>query len=207
MWKGAKTMKVLIADGLSADAVAALERLNLQVEVRHDLKAETLPEALAETDILIVRSTKVTAAAVQAAPQLSLIAAAGAGTEGIDLAAASGRGIYVAHCPGNDSTDVVLSVELFLKTGHPIGTVNLCARSPAIYRLVVRHLNRVGVLAFILDGLREENINVEEMENTIFAGAEAACCSMLLDEPPSDNLLDFFRGNPSVLHAMLNPCQ
>ena len=61
---------------------------------------------------------------------------------------------------------------------------------------MVRHLNRVGVLAFILDGLREENINVEEMENTIFAGAEAACCSMLWDEPPSDNLLDFFRGNP-----------
>ena len=72
---------------------------------------------------------------------------------------------------------------------------------------MVRHLNRVGVLAFILDGLREENINVEEMENTIFAGAEAACCSMLLDEPPSESLLDFFRGNPSVLHAMLNPCE
>ena len=200
-------MKVLIADGLSADAVAALERLNLQVEVRPDLKAETLPEALAEADILIVRSTKVTAAAVQAAPQLSLIVAAGPGTGGIDLAAASGRGIYVAHCPGNDAADVVRERRAVPQDrpshrhGQPL------PRSPAIYRLVVRHLNRVGVLAFILDGLREENINVEEMENTIFAGAEAACCSMLLDEPPSDNLLDFFRGNPSVLHAMLNPCE
>ncbi len=199
-------MKVLIADGLSADAVVALKRLKLQVEIRRDVQAETLPEALSDADILIVRSTKVTAAAVQAAPQLSLIVAAGPDAAGIDQAAASGRGIYVAHCPGNDAADVVLSVELFLKTGHPIGTINLCARSPAIYRLVVRHLNRVGVLAFILDGLREENINVEEMENTIFAGAEAACCSMLLDEAPSESLLEFFRGNPSVLHAMLNPC-
>jgi hypothetical protein len=200
-------MKVLIADGLSAEAVAALKRLGLEVEVRRDIQAETLPAALAGADILIVGSTRLTAAAIQAAPQLSLIVATGPGAAGIDVAAASGRGIYVAHCPGNDAADVVLSVELFLKTGHPIGTINLCARSPAIYRLVVRHLNRVGVLAFILDGLREENINVEEMENTIFAGAEAGCCSMLLDEPPSESLLEFFRGNPSVMHAMLNRCQ
>ena len=398
-------MKVLIADKLSSEAVTSLEKLNLEVEVRSELKADTLPGAMADAGILVVRSTKVTAAAIQAAPQLSLIIRAGAGYDTIDLAAASSRGIYVANCPGKNtiavaelaiglmvsadrrivnastsmregkwmkkeygnsrglagrtlgilgfgaigravaqrahglemkiitwspldltpeqaeaqgigycntpeelaaeadvvtihmasnaetkhtvgkkfldamkpgaillntsrgplvdaealrtaivekklrvgldvyegepaagdkefpdtelasmvtctphigaSTDqaadavaaeVVRIVDLFLKTGHPAGTVNLSARSSAAYRLVMRHLNRVGVLAFVLDGLREEGINVEEIENTIFDGAEAGCCSMLLDQRPSEKLIEFFRGNQSILHVMLNPC-
>jgi len=37
-------MKVLIVDKLSAKTVAVLQRLALEVEVRHDLEAETLPE-------------------------------------------------------------------------------------------------------------------------------------------------------------------
>jgi len=70
----------------------------------------------------------------------------------------------------------------------------------------VRHLNRVGVLAHVLDGLREERVNVEEMDNTILAGGEAACCSMLLDQSPSGNFLDFLRGNSNIMGAMLSPC-
>jgi D-3-phosphoglycerate dehydrogenase / 2-oxoglutarate reductase len=398
-------MKVLIVDKLSHETVTALEKLHLQVEVRNDLTAENLPGAIADVGILVVRSTKVTADAIRAAHQLSLIIRAGAGVDTIDLAAASGRGIYVANCPGKNtdavaelaigllvaadrrivdattslrnglwkkkefgnarglagrtlgimgfgaigravaqraagmemnlvvwspldftreqaeelgigymtspealaaasdavtihlaltpetkhlvgkkflnamkpgailvntsrgplvdtaalraaiadkglrvgldvfenepaggeaawtnkelassvtctphigaSTDqaaeavaseVVRIVDVFLKTGHPAGTVNLCARSPATYRLVIRHLNRVGVLAFVLDGLREEGVNVEEVENTIFAGAEAACCSVLLDQEPSNKVLDFFRSNASILHVTINPC-
>jgi D-3-phosphoglycerate dehydrogenase len=98
-------------------------------------------------------------------------------------------------------------VEGYLRTGHPAGTVNLCAHSPARYRLVVRHLNRVGMLALVLDGLREEGVNVEEVENTIFAGAEAGCCSMLLDQSPSAELLDSLRRNENMLHLMLTLCE
>ncbi|MBN1393904.1 MAG: hypothetical protein JW959_02650 [Pirellulales bacterium] len=398
-------MKVLIADKLSSEAVTSLEKLGLEVEVRSELTADTLPDAVSDVGILVVRSTKVTAATIKAAPQLSLIIRAGAGYDTIDLAAASSRGIYVANCPGKNtfavaelaiglmvaadrrivnaavsmregkwqkkeygksrglagrtlgilgfgqigravaqrarglgmkiitwspldltpeqaeaegigycdtpeqlaaeadavtihmasnsetkhtvgkkfldamkpgailintsrgplvdtqalrkaiaekglrvgldvyegepaagdkefpdaelasmatctphigaSTDqaaeaiaieVVRIVDLFLKTGHPAGTVNICARSAATYRLVLRHLNRVGVLAFVLDGLREEGINVEEIENTIFEGAEAGCCSMLLDQKPSEKLIKHFRGNQSILYVMLNPC-
>ena len=103
------------------------------------------------------------------------------------------------------AAEVVRIVGLFITTGHPAGTVNLCAHSPAKFRLVVRHLNRMGVLAFVLDGLRGEGINVEEMENTIFAGAAAACCSMLLDQSPSDSLVDDMRKNDNILHVLLNP--
>jgi D-3-phosphoglycerate dehydrogenase len=102
--------------------------------------------------------------------------------------------------------EVTRIVELFLKTGHPAGTVNLCAHSPATHRLVVRHYNRVGVLASVLDGLREEGINIAEMENTIFDGAKAACCSLQLDKPPSLQLVGKLRADENVLHVLLTAC-
>jgi D-3-phosphoglycerate dehydrogenase len=397
-------MNVLILDKLSANAVRGLEELGLNVEVRTDLDAASLPGAIGLADILIVRSTKVTTATIQAATRLSLIIRAGAGVDTIDMTTASERGIYVANCPGKNtaavaelaigllvaadrrivdatvalrngawrkkefgkarglagrtlgilgfgaigkavaeraaglgmkvvvwsrsltpeaaeaqgvgytsspkelaavcdavsihlaltpetkhivgpkfldalrpgailintsrgplvdtsalraaiaakglrvgldvfenepvgaeadwtdkelaslvtctphigaSTDqateavadeVVRIVELFVRTGRPAGTVNLCDRSPAKFRLMIRHLNRVGVLAYVLHSLREEGINVEEMENTIFAGAKAACCSTLLDQRPSDTLVDGLRNNDNILQVTLNPC-
>ena len=59
-------MKVLIVDRLSPDTVTELEKLGLKVEVRSDLTADTLPTAVADVGILVVRSTKVTAATIQA---------------------------------------------------------------------------------------------------------------------------------------------
>ena len=104
------------------------------------------------------------------------------------------------------AAETVRIVKVFLETGRPAGTVNLCSTNPATHRLVVRHLNRVGVLAKVLDGLRQENINVEDMDNTIFADAKAACCSILLDHSPSGKLLDNIRANENVLSVMLKPC-
>ena len=103
------------------------------------------------------------------------------------------------------AAEVVRIVEVFLQTGRAPGVVNLCPRSPATCRMVVRLFNRVGVLAAVLDGLREEGINVEEVENLVFAGTHAGCCSMLLDQAPSAELLSALRGNPNVLHVALGP--
>src|SRR5690606_7322916 len=60
--------------------------------------------------------------------------------------------------------EVVRIVKAFRETGRPLNTVNLCAKTPATHALVVRHHNRVGVLAGVLDSLRSEGLNVEEME-------------------------------------------
>lgn len=49
-------------------------------------------------------------------------------------------------------------------------------------------------------------MNVEDVENTIFAGAQAACCSMLLNQMPSNRLVEALRANENILHVMLNPC-
>jgi len=41
----------------------------------------------------------------------------------------------------------------------------------------------------VLNTLKNENINVQEMENIIFAGAEAAVARINLDRAPSEDAL------------------
>lgn len=101
-------MKVLIADKFEKVGVDGLQELGCTVVSRPDLTADLLPAAIAEVDpgILIVRSTKVTAAAVAAGPALSLVIRAGAGIDTIDVAAASAHGVFVTNCPGKNSIAV-----------------------------------------------------------------------------------------------------
>src|ERR1039457_316603 len=71
-------------------------------------------------------------------------------------------------------------VNAFVKTGEALNCVNLAKRTPAKWQLVVRHYDRVGVLAFVLDVIRRANINVEEVRNIVFDGAAAASCRIQL---------------------------
>lgn len=50
-----------------------------------------------------MRSTKVTAADVNADPKLQLVVRAGAGYDTIDVAHCAKQGVYVANCPGKNS--------------------------------------------------------------------------------------------------------
>jgi D-3-phosphoglycerate dehydrogenase len=59
--------------------------------------------------------------------------------------------------------------------------------------LVVRHFDRVGVLAAVFDQLKEAGINVQETENIVFEGAVAAVARIHLDQAPSDEALDAIR--------------
>ena len=64
--------------------------------------------------------------------------------------------------------------------------VNLARRTPATHMLVVRHRDRPGVLAHVFNHLRQANLNVQETENIVFEGAEAAVARINLDgEPPA----------------------
>jgi D-3-phosphoglycerate dehydrogenase len=390
-------MRVLIADKLSKRMEDALRDLGVDMDVRPDLTAGQLPEAIGDAHALVVRSTKVSAETINSGRKLSLIVRAGAGVNTIDTTAASSRGIYVTNCPGMNSAavaelaigllvacdrrivdasadlragnwrkkeygksrglrgrtlgilgvgmigqavasaarglgmrvaawsrsldptraeelqldycdspldlarcsdavsihlaaspetrgfvgpeflqamregaifintsrgevvdqdalaqaieqrglrvgldvfadepaggespfaqielarritatphigasteqaseavadDVVRIIKAFHETGKPPKPINMCLHSPATHSLVIRHYNRVGVLAGILDLLREENINVEEMENTIFDGAQAACCTLQLDAAPSQAALAALEQNELIL--------
>lgn len=53
----------------------------------------------------------------------------------------------------------------------------------------MRHYDRVGVLASVLDMLRRAEINVGEMSNTIFQGHKAAVAVIRLHQKPQPELL------------------
>jgi len=396
-------MKVLIADKLSETTVTALKKLGMEVSVNAELTADNLPQAIGNSDILVVRSTKVTSKTIESAPNLSLIIRAGAGVNTIDIAAANARGIYVSNCPGKNTeavaelatgllisadrqitnatmdlrngswkkkvygkanglkgrtlgiigfgaigkamahraqalemevmvwsrsltdeaaeefgvtketeilklaheadavsihvaytkethhligesfldcmknsailintsrgevvdsvalkkaikskklrvgldvfenepaggeapfadkelaslitatphigasteqaseaiaVEVVNIVRAFNETGVPPNTVNIRARSSATEALVVRHYNRVGVLAGILDKLRNSGINIEEMTNIIFETSKAACCTLLLDGAPSREVINEMQKDENIIEVALKP--
>jgi D-3-phosphoglycerate dehydrogenase len=91
--------------------------------------------------------------------------------------------------------ETVRIVKTFKETGQVPNVVNLAARTPATHRLVVRHRDRPGVLAQVLDAIKAEQINVQEMENIVFEGAEAAVARINLDKAPSNATLDQLRNN------------
>jgi D-3-phosphoglycerate dehydrogenase len=380
-------MNILIADKLSDNAVSALQKLGAEIRLEPDLGADDLPGAIADSEVLVVRSTKVRAETMESGKSLSLIIRAGAGVNTIDLETASRMGIHVANCPGKNADAVaelaigmmialdrnivantvdlrsgvwnkklyskanglkgrtigilglgsigtrvaaiaaamgmevaawsrsltpdraeqlglrfcesphalaelsdVISIHLaaaketehlinadflkrmksssylintsrgevidskallaaakekhhkialdvyedepaagdavfphtelaeiitgthhigasttqaadaiadevvnivraYVESGKPVNLVNARDKSPAQYKLVVRHYNKVGVLASVLDELRSAKINIEEMENSIFSGGKAAVCTLKLDDRPDDDVI------------------
>jgi D-3-phosphoglycerate dehydrogenase len=92
------------------------------------------------------------------------------------------------------AAETVRIVREFKETGQVPNVVNLAQQTPATHRLVVRHLDRPGVLATVLDAIKSELINVQEMENIVFKGAEAAVARINLDNAPSQATLDRLRG-------------
>ena len=98
------------------------------------------------------------------------------------------------------AAETVRIVREFKETGKVPNVVNLARQTPATHRLVVRHLDRPGVLATVLDAIKSEHINVQEMENIVFEGAEAAVARINLDRAPSQAILDGLRaGNADVI--------
>jgi D-3-phosphoglycerate dehydrogenase len=100
-------MKVLVADKFEQSGIDGLKTAGCDVVYQPDLKDDALAQALRDTaaDVLVVRSTAVTAAMLEAGA-LSLVVRAGAGYNTIDVATASKRGIYVSNCPGKNAIAV-----------------------------------------------------------------------------------------------------
>jgi D-3-phosphoglycerate dehydrogenase len=91
------------------------------------------------------------------------------------------------------AAETVRIVRTFKETGKVPNVVNLARRTPATHTLVVRHLDRPGVLASVLDAIKAAEINVQEMENIVFEGAEAAVARINLVGAPPQGVLDRLR--------------
>jgi D-3-phosphoglycerate dehydrogenase len=102
------------------------------------------------------------------------------------------------------AAEAVRIVRVFQETGKPPNVVNLARQTPATCTLVVRHLDRPGVLASVLDAVSAAKINVQEMENVVFEGAEAAVARVNLETIPSEATLQLARtANPNILELSL----
>src|SRR5919109_1843109 len=99
-------MRVLFADAVDRSTVEALEAQGHECEADPSLSAEDLPARIQGREVLVVRSTKVTAETIRAGAELELIVRAGAGTNTIDVDAASEVGIYVTNVPGRNAIAV-----------------------------------------------------------------------------------------------------
>lgn len=106
-------------------------------------------------------------------------------------------GVYGTHHVGASTEqaqdaiarETVRIVERFARAGQVPNCVNVAQKTPAKARLVVRHYDKVGVLANVLGLIREAGINVEEVQNTIFEQAQAASCTIDVDEKPPAELV------------------
>lgn len=96
--------------------------------------------------------------------------------------------------------ETVRVVQEFIRVGYPPNVVNV-RTAEAGSRLVIRHYNRVGVLARVLDTLRDEGINIEEMQNLIFRNGETASCSITVDRIPSARTLAQIGEHPDIIEV------
>lgn len=101
------------------------------------------------------------------------------------------------------AAETVRIVKAFKETGKVPNVVNLARQTPATHRLVVRHLDRPGVLASVLDAIKAEQINVQEMENIVFEGAAAAVARINLDNAPSTQMLERLRTENAIIELDL----
>ena len=115
-------MKVLVATQKPFAAVAVkgikeiLEAAGHEVVVFEKYAEQAdLVAAAADAEGMIIRSDKVTAEVIAAAPKLRIVVRAGAGFDNVDLAAASARGIVVMNTPGQNSNAVAeLAIALMI---------------------------------------------------------------------------------------------
>lgn len=121
-------------------------------------------------------------------------------------------GVYGTHHIGASTdqaqeaiaAETVRVVRSYKETGHVPNVVNLARRTPATHMLVVRHRDRPGVLAHVFSHLRQANLNVQETENIVFEGAQAAVARINLDGEPNASLCETIKsGNADVLDLQL----
>jgi D-3-phosphoglycerate dehydrogenase len=101
------------------------------------------------------------------------------------------------------AAETVRIVRTFKETGRVPNVVNLAERTPATHTLVVRHRDRPGVLAGVLDAIRVAGINVQEMENVVFAGAQAAVARINLEAAPPEEMLTRLRAGEDIIELDL----
>ncbi len=89
--------------------------------------------------------------------------------------------------------------------GQPINCVNLRSQPSGTCSVTIRHLDRVGVLAKIFAVLRSNGLNVQQMQNQVFEGGEAAVASINVSLSPSDEVVASILDINEVFNVVVIP--
>jgi D-3-phosphoglycerate dehydrogenase len=94
-------------------------------------------------------------------------------------------------------------VTTYDETGDVPNCVNLATQTPATHQITVRHRDKVGVLAAVLDEMRRVGWNIQEMDNLIFEGAQAASASIRFDGALDPSVIERIQGHDDVFAVTL----
>lgn len=116
-------------------------------------------------------------------------------------------GVYGTHHIGASTdqaqeaiaAEAVRVVREYKATGRVPHVVNLAKQTPATSSVVVRHIDRPGILAHALDAISEAGINVQEMENVVFDSAQAAVARINVEGLVDDSLIEAIKAHPAVI--------
>ena len=117
------------------------------------------------------------------------------------------EGVYGTHHVGASTMqaqdaiadEAIRIIQHYVSDGVVHNCVNRATSTSAKAMLCVRHLNLPGVLAHVFELLSQEGVNVEEMENMLYQGTEAACARIQLDRVLSPDCIATMREHEHVL--------
>lgn len=120
--------------------------------------------------------------------------------------------VYTTHHIGASTTqaqeaiaDEVVAMIRDYARGQARNVVNLTPPPPIGSIMIVRHYDRVGVLSAVLGVLRQSGLNVQEMQNQVFAGAGAALASIHVEGEIPESARAEVASNPDVINVSVRP--
>ncbi|MFW2381209.1 MAG: NAD(P)-dependent oxidoreductase [Acidimicrobiales bacterium] len=110
-------------------------------------------------------------------------------------------GASTAQAQQSVADGTVQTIEAFI-SGSPVNVVNMNTQPRGTATLIIKHLDRVGVLASVFALLRSHNVNVQEMENQLFSGSNgAAVATMHVSHMPPQSALEALSKLEHVLNV------
>lgn len=159
-------MKILLATEkpFSAAAVGGIKDIvtgaghELALLEKYTDKSQLLA-AISDAEAIIIRSDKITAEVIAAAPKLKIVVRAGAGYDNVDLVAATDRGIVVMNTPGQNSNavaELAIAMAIYMArnqfnpgTGSEIAGKRMgCHAFGNIGKLVARYAHGFGMTVY-----------------------------------------------------------
>jgi len=115
--------------------------------------------------------------------------------------------VYVTHHIGASTEqaqnavaeETIKIIKDYIKSGVIAHWVNRAKIEDTKYQLVIKHLDKPGVMANIFTIMKQEDVNIEEIENVIFDGGLVATCTMKLKKGLPTEMIESMKNLPDVL--------